>query len=157
MEGAMSFRFSLLLVLIICFASAAGNAQNPPAMGATVGLGPGDTFSLFVTFQEPMPGVTSIGCQLTLVGAPKSGQERFNTALNCNGSFTKDDETHYRAQVPVTHGTSEGDYKLNFVDVNIGSAFRRYQGNDLPNLASVSITNHEHLKFSDIKKLDVQK
>jgi len=152
----MPWKSSFVLLCAVGLVCLAANAQNS-SMGASTGLGPGDTFSLFVTFQEPMPKIDGINCQFKLVGAAKLGQEHFYQALNSSGVGTKVDDTHYRMQVSISQGTAEGDYKLDSVSVTTGSASRSYRDNDLPTLAPVAITNHEHLKFSDIKKLDVQK
>jgi hypothetical protein len=54
-------------------------------------------------------------------------------------------------------GIAGGDYKLVGIDLSIGSASRHYEGKELPDLAPVTITNHGHIKFSDIKKLETQK
>ena len=154
----MSFKSSLLLILIICFASAVGNAQNPPAMGATVGLGPGDTFTLFVTFKNPMPEIGALNCDFGLIGNRKPGQETFSTGINCTGEAKKEDDTHYRVEIGIPKaGIADGDYKLTDISVSIGTARRQYLANDLPDTPTVSIINHEHLKFSDIKKVDVKK
>jgi hypothetical protein len=130
------------------------NAQ--PAMSATTGLGPGNTFTLFITFQDPMPKIQSINCGFNLVGKPKPGQEDMNQSLTCNGTFKKVDDTHFSAVVSVPTAIAEGDYQLVRIDVVMDSVNHRYEGTDLPTLAPVTVTNPEHLKFSPIKKLETK-
>lgn len=155
----MSFKSSLLMFLIMCFASSVGSAQNPPAMGATAGLGPGDTFTLFVTFKDPMPEIGSINCVFRLTTDRKPGQETFGGEVDCIGAgLKKDDDTHYRVQVGIPKvGIADGDYRLTHIGIGIGDASRQYEGNNIPNPPTVSITNHEHLKFSDLKSVEVKK
>ncbi len=149
----MAYKSLLFAALLV---SVAASAQNTP-LGATTGLGPGDKFSLFVTFQDPMPKIDSMGCAFNLTGNPQPGQEDFSRQVRCSG-LTKDDDKHYHMQVVIpSDGIAGGDYKLVGIDLSIGSASRHYEGKELPDLAPVPITNHEHIKFSDIKKLETQK
>lgn len=144
------------LLLTLCLTSILATAQNAP-MGAVAGLGPGNSFTLFVTFKEPMPKIDALSCGFNLVGSPKPGQESFSKSVNCIGSVIKDDDTRYRAQVDIQNGgIADGDYKLTSIDIRIGGATRSYASKDLPDIAPVTITNDEHLKFSEIKHLEVK-
>lgn len=148
----MKFRMSILAVL--CLVAPLAIAQG--SIAASTGLAPGNSFTLFVTFQDPMPQITSIDCHFILASVAKQGQENFPTALICKRSFKKIDDTNYSVEVGIPAGAAEGDYKLDAIGLTIGNAGRRYVGPDLPSLALVTIHNPEHLKFSPIKKLDVK-
>jgi hypothetical protein len=144
----------LLLLSFVCLASLS-NAQQP-AMSATAGLGPTNSFTFFVTFQDPMPEVNALNCTFSLATAVQPGQEDFRKSLTCTGAVNKTDETHYSSVVNIPVGVASGDYKLDNVVVSVGSAQRTYQGQNLPALSPVPINNPEHIKFSPIKKLDVK-
>ena len=103
-----------------------------------------------------MPKIDGVGCGFNLEGAPKPGQESFVQELVCTGGVQKIDETHYNAEVRVAGAIAAGDYRLVRIDLNIGGANHRYEGQNLPNLAPVKITNPEHLKFSPIKGLAIK-
>jgi hypothetical protein len=103
-----------------------------------------------------MPKIDRIGCGFNLVGTPKPGQEDFSQALNCTGNPKKSDDTHYAVEVGIPLGIAAGDYKLVRIDIGIGDASHRYEGQNLPTLSPVPIRNPEHLKFSPIKKLEVR-
>jgi hypothetical protein len=143
------------LVVLLCLAAPLAIAQNP-ALSVSAGIGPGNTFTLFMTLQDPMPKIDSIWCGFNLVGAPKPGQEDFAQNLNCVGPPKRDDETHYRVDVGVPLGIAAGDYKINQINFSVGGATHIYKGQDLPGLAAVPVSNPEHLKFSPIKKLEVK-
>ena len=51
-------------------------------------------------------------------------------------------------------GAADGVYKIARMEESMVSANRHYEGNDLSGLAPVTITNHEQLTFSDIKKIE---
>ena len=144
-----------LLLLALCLLSQFSRAQQP-SMSATTGLAPGNTFTLFVTFQDPMPKIDTLACSFHLVGPPKPGQENFGQGLSCSGT-KKEDDTHYHALVIVpSSAIAEGDYELREIDISIGSATRAYAAQNLPTLAPVHIHNSEHLDFSPIKKLETK-
>ncbi len=141
----------LALAAVVCAFGQLSLAQSP--MSASAGLGPDNTFTLFVTFQESMPKIDGVGCGFNLDGSPKPGQENFVVVFNCTGSVKKVDDTHYSAEVQIPGAIAAGDYKINFLTVYIGGANHRYDGQNIPNLAPVKINNPDHLKFSSIKDL----
>jgi hypothetical protein len=144
-----------LFLLAVLLGSQFLNAQQP-AMSATTGLGPGNTFTLFITFQDPMPKIDGISCGFNLVGPPKPGQKEMNQVLNCTGAFKKIDDVHFSAPVTIPAGVAEGNYQLVRIDVDMDSANHRYENANLPTLAPVAVTNPENLKFSPIKKLETK-
>jgi hypothetical protein len=147
---------ALFLLLALCLLSQFSKAQQP-SMSATTGLASGNTFTLFVTFQDPMPKIGTLACFFRLVGTPKAGQENFGQSLNCSGDPKREDDTHYSATVIVPSSTiAEGNYELREIDISIGSATRPYNAQNLPTLAPVHIHNSEHLDFSPIKKLETK-
>jgi hypothetical protein len=152
----MSYK-GLLLVLALCPISPLSNAQQP-SMSAKTGLGPGNSFTLFVTFQNPMPKVQGIGCAFQLQGAAKPGQEDFEKQLRCSGSPIKDDDTHYRIKVgDIPQDIATGDYKIVWINVALDREVgHQYEGSELPSLAPVAVSNPKQLEFSPIKKLDVK-
>jgi hypothetical protein len=99
-----------LPIFTLCLLSSLSNAQDSP-MSASAGLGPGNSFTLFIEFQKPMK-VQNIDCAFDLQGAPKSGQEDFGRQVRCAGAPTKDDDTHYRVKVEIPQVIAAGDYKL---------------------------------------------
>jgi hypothetical protein len=151
----MKYKASLLLVFL--FLVLLSNAQQP-SMSANTGLGPGNSFTLFVTFQNPMPTVQGIGCAFNLEGALKPGQEDFVRQLRCSGTPIKDDDTHYRIKVgDFPQDIGAGDYKIQWISVAVdGDVAHQYQGSELPNLAPVAVSNPKHLEFSPIKKLEIR-
>lgn len=144
-----------VVITLLCLAAPWANAQNS-ALSVSTGLGPRNSFTLFVTFQDPMPKIDRIACGFNLVGVPKPGQEDFAQGLNCTGNPKKSDDTHYSVEVGIPLGIAAGDYKLVRIDVGIGDASHRYEGQNLPTLAPVPISNPEHLRFSPIRKLEVK-
>ena len=145
----------LLLVLALCIVASLTEAQQ--SMSANAGLGPGNSFTLFVTFEKPMPNLQSVSCAFGRQGAVQPGQENFVQSLSCSNPPTKDDDTHYRVKVDIPEDVAAGDYKIAWLNVTaVGGALHQYQGPDLPNLAPVAITNPKHLEFSPIKKLEVK-
>lgn len=143
-----------IIVALLCLTSPFAIAQNP--LSASTGLGPGNSFTLFVTLQDPMPKIGAIRCTFNLVGAPQLGQEDFNKGLNCTGAPKKSDDTHYSVEVGIPLGIAAGDYKLVEIQLAIDDASHRYADQSLPNLAPVAISNPEHLRFSPIKKLEIK-
>jgi hypothetical protein len=150
----MKYRAPLLL-LALCLLSQLSNAQQPP-MSASTGLGPNNSFTLFVTFQDAMPKIDALNCSFDIATPVQPGQEDYTRALNCTGAVTKIDETHYSTNVKIPVGIAGGGYKLAYITVAIGGAQRQYRGESLPTLTPVPITNSEHLKFSPIKKLETK-
>jgi hypothetical protein len=145
-----------VMVLALSIVAPLIGAQQ--SMSANAGLGPGNSFTLFVTFENPMPNLQSIGCAFQHEGTPQPGQEDFVQQLRCSGPPTKDDATHYRVKVgDIPQDIMAGDYKINWITVAVdGEASHSYQGPTLPSLAPVMITNPKHLEFSPIKKLEVK-
>lgn len=145
-----------LMVLALCLVSPLSGAQQ--AMSANAGLAPGNSFTLFVTFENPVPNLQNMSCAFQHQGTPKPGQEDFVTQLRCSGAPIKDDDTHYRIKVgDIPQDIMAGDYKVVWITVAVdGEASHSYQGPDLPSLAPVAITNPKHLEFSPIKKLEVK-
>jgi len=133
------------------------NAQQS-SMSANAGLGPGNSFTLFITFQNPMPSVQGIACFFQLQGTAKPGQEDFVKQLACAGDPVKIDATHYQVKVgDIPKDIAEGDYKLANINVTVdGQAVHSYSGPDLPSLAPVVVSNPKHLEFSPIKKLETK-
>ncbi len=142
----------LLSFLVLCMMSSLSHAQQP-SMSASTGLGPGNSFTLFITFQNPMPKVQSIGCGFALEGSPKAGQEDFVRQLRCSGPPIKDDDTHYRVKVgDLPQDIAAGDYKIGWINVSVdGEAAHQYQGSELPNLAPVSVSNPKHWSFHQLR------
>jgi hypothetical protein len=148
-------KLTSLIVVLMLLAAPLAIAQTP--MSASAGLGPGNSFTLFVTFQDPMPKIDGIGCSFALAGSPKPGQEDFGKNVYCNGPPSKDDDTHYRVTVSIPPSNcAAGDYNVAEIDVVIGGVTHPYIGQNLPTLAPVPISNAAHLKFSPIKKLEVK-
>jgi len=146
----------LWLAVFGMFVLFVGNAQSLQT-GATTGISPGNTFSFYVTFKEPMPQVETLNCSFVLVGNPKPGQEDFGTKVSCVATTTREqNQTHFYVNVPIPKAIAEGDYKLDWVTVGSGAASHVYQGDDLPSPPTLRIVNHEHLKFSDIKTLEAK-
>jgi len=146
-----------LLLPFLCLVSLLSNAQQAP-VSANAGLGPGNSFTLFVVFQNPMPKIQGMGCGFTLEGTPKPGQEDFVRQLRCSGTPIKDDDTHYRVKVgDFPEDIAAGDYKIQWISVAVdGEVAHQYQGSELPSLAAVAISNPRHLEFSPIKKLEIK-
>ena len=69
----------LLSFLVLCMMSSLSHAQQP-SMSASTGLGPGNSFTLFITFQNPMPNVQGIGCAFALKD-PKTRAGGFRTSV----------------------------------------------------------------------------
>jgi len=145
-----------VMVLALSIVAPLIGAQQ--SMSANAGLGPGNSFTLFVTFENPMPNLQSISCAFQHEGTPQPGQEDFVQQLRCSGPPIKDDATHYRVKVgDIPQDIMAGDYKINWITVAVdGEASHSYQGPNLPSLAPVTITNPKHLEFSPIKKLEVK-
>jgi hypothetical protein len=143
------------LLVAVCLMPFVVIAQTPP-MGTSTGLTPGNSFTLFISFQEPMQEIGGMNCVLTLVTPRKPGQEDFQNQVSCEGNPVKDDDKNYHIKVGIPQGIADGDYKVTHIGMSIGNATHQYEGKDLPNPPQVTITNHEHLKFSDIKKLEVK-
>jgi hypothetical protein len=146
-----------VLLLAFCLVLPISNAQQP-AMSTNAGLGPGNSFTLFVTFQNPMPKVKGMGCGFSLEGSPKPGQEDFVRQLRCSGTPVKDDDTHYRVKVgDFPEDIAAGDYKIQWISVAVdGEVAHQYQGSELPSLPPVTVSNPRHLEFSPIKKLEIK-
>jgi hypothetical protein len=144
-----------LIFLALCLVSPLSRAQQ--SMSANAGLGPGNSFTLFITFEKPMPNLQSISCAFGHQGTLQPGQESFVQSLSCSNPPTKDDDTHYRIKVDIPEDIAAGDYKIAWLNVSaVGGALHQYQVPDLPNLAPVTIANPKHLEFSPIKKLEVK-
>lgn len=148
-------KLTSFVIVLMFLAAPLAIAQSP--MSASAGLGPGNSFTLFITFQDPMPKVDSIACSFALSGTPKPGQEDFGKNIYCSGPPTKDDDTHYRVTVKIPPlNIAAGDYSVAGIDVEIGGVTHPYRERSLPNLAPVPISNPAHLNFSPIKKLEVK-
>lgn len=147
----------LMLSLALFVVLPLSQAQQSP-MSANAGLGPGNSFTLFITFQNPMQHIQGIACTFQLQGTAKPGQEDFVKQLNCGGTPEKIDDTHYQEKVgDIPQDIAEGDYKLEYINVVVdGQAVHSYRGPALPNLAPVSVSNPKHLEFSAIKKLETK-
>jgi hypothetical protein len=144
------------LTIFGMFVLSVGNAQSLQT-GATTSISPGNTFSFFVTFKEPMPQTETLECSFSLVGNPKPGQEDFGTSVSCVASTTREqNQTRFYVNVPIPKGTAEGDYKLDWVTVGIGAASHVYHHDDLPSPPTVHIVSHEGLKFSAILTLEAK-
>jgi len=146
--------FLLLALAILCPVSKAQQST----MTTTTGLGPGNSFTMFITFQNPMRNVQGISCVFQLQGTAKPGQGDFVKTLTCSGGPIKDDDQHYRIKVgDIPQDIAAGDYKLVWINVSlIGEAVHRYEGADLPTLAAVSVSNPKRLEFSPIKNLETK-
>lgn len=152
----MKCKDPLLILLAFCILGPVSRAQQTP-MSTNTGLGPGNSFTLFVTFQNPMPKVQGIGCAFQLQGAPRPGQEDFVRQLRCTGEPVKDDDTHYRVKVDIPEDVAAGAYTLAWVSVAVDNyAAHSYSGPELPSLAPISISDPKHLEFSPIKKLETK-
>jgi hypothetical protein len=151
----MNRKAPLIVLALLMVAPLTGAQQS---MSANAGLGPGNSFTLFVTFENPMPNLQGISCAFQHQGTPKPGQEDFVQQLRCAGAPIKDDDTHYRVKVgDIPQDIMAGDYKIAWINVALdGEAAHSYQGPNLPDLAPVAITNPKHLEFSPIKKLEVK-
>lgn len=148
-------KLASFIFVLMFLAAPLAIAQN--SMSATTGLGPGNSFTLFITFQDPMPKVDSIACSFALAGTPNPGQEDFGKNVYCSGPPTKDDDTHYRVTVKIPAlNIAAGDYNVAEIDVEIGGVTHPYKGQNLPTFAPVPISNPAHLNFSPIKKLEVK-
>ena len=90
-------RRAAVIVLALCLVSPLSGAQQ--SMSANAGLGPGNSFTLFITFEKPMPNLQSLSCAFQLQGAPRAGQEDFLRQLRCSGAPIKDDDTRFRIKV----------------------------------------------------------
>jgi len=156
-QAKMNYKGLLLFLLTICIHCPVSQAQQP-TMSASTGLGPGNSFTLFITFQNPMPKVIRIQCAFQLQGDPKPGQEDFSRQLQCTGAATKDDDTHYRVTVgEIPTNIAAGDYKILWINVAMDAdVTHQYRGSDLPTLAAVTVSNPRHLEFSPIKKLETK-
>ncbi len=145
-----------LIVLALCLVSPVSKAQQ--SMSANAGLGPGNSFTLFITFEKPTPNLQSIACGFKRQGTLQPGQEDFVQQLRCSGQLIKDDDTHYRVKVgDIPQDIAAGDYKIDWITVAVdGEASHQYRGPDLPSLAPVAVINPKHLEFSPIKKLEVK-
>jgi hypothetical protein len=150
----MKFKAPLSLLALFLLSQIAAAQQS--GMSASTGLGPNNSFTLFVTFQDAMPKVDALNCTFNLATPVQPGQEDYTKALSCTGVATKIDETHYSTEVKIPVGIAGGGYKITYIIVAIGGAQRQYRGESLPTLAPVPITNPEHLKFSPIKKLETK-
>jgi hypothetical protein len=148
-------KYKMLLFLALYLMSSLSNAQQPP-MSANTGLGPGNSFTLFITFQDPMPKVQGIACGFNLEGGTKPGQEDFGQQLGCSGAPIKDDDTHYRVKVDVPQNIAAGDYKINWINVGVDEVAHQYRGSNLPSLAPMPVSNPKHLEFSPIRKLEIK-
>jgi hypothetical protein len=144
------------LFLFLCFILQVSQAQDS-AIAASTGLGPGDSFTLFVTFQNPMPKIQSISCAFDLQGTRRGGQEDFPGQLRCSGQPTKDDDTHYRVKVEIPDEIAAGDYKVSWINVATSNLVgHQYNGANLPVLSPVTVIDRRHVDFSPIKKLEVK-
>jgi hypothetical protein len=143
-------------ILTLCLLSSLSNAQNSP-MSASAGLGPGNSFTLFIEFQKSMPKVQNINCACNLQGAAKPGQEDFTKEFRCSGPPIKDDDTHYREKVDIPQEIAAGDYKISWINVSVDNVGHQYEGTGLPTLAPVTVSNPKHLEFSPIEKLEIKK
>jgi hypothetical protein len=153
-ETDMKYKAPLLL-LVLCLASRFSNAQQP-AMSASTGLAPGNSFTLFVVFQSPTQ-VKGMGCAFALAGNPKPGQEDFNRGMNCSGPPTKDDDTHYRVKVNVPEGIATGSYEIQWISMAQDDfVAHSYPKAALPALAPVEVVNPKHLEFPPIRKLEIR-
>jgi hypothetical protein len=146
-----------VLLLALCFVFPLSKAQQS-SMSANAGLGPGNSFTLFITFQDPMPNVQGVACAFQLQGDPKPGQTDFVRQLSCAGAPIKIDATHYQIKVgDIPQDIAEGAYKLRFINVAVdGEAVHTYSGESLPSLDPVVVKNPKHLEFSPIKKLETK-
>jgi hypothetical protein len=147
----------LLLFLALCLVSLCSRAQQS-SMSANAGLGPGNSFTLFITFQDPMPNIQGVVCSFQLQGEAKPGQAEFVKQLGCAGAPVKTDATHYQVKVGEIPGDiAEGAYKLMYINVSVdGEAVHSYSGANLPSLEPVVVKNPKHLEFSPIKKLETK-
>jgi hypothetical protein len=68
-------KLTSVIVVLMFLAAPLAIAQTP--ISASAGLGPGNSFTLSITFQDPMPKVDKINCSFALAGDPKPGQEDF--------------------------------------------------------------------------------
>lgn len=147
----MNYKAPLLILglgLISVFASA-------QTISANAGLGPGNSFTLFLVFQSPMPNVKNINCSFSMPGTPKPGQQDFNRGLACSGPPIKTDETHYAVKVDVPMDIAAGDYVINSIGVLVDDVSHPYTGTQLPSLSPVRVENPKHVEFSPLKKLEV--
>jgi hypothetical protein len=71
---------NLLLAVVLFLAVPLCDAQQP-AISANAGLGPGNSFTLFVTFENPVPKIQNLNCAFQHQGTPKPGQEDFVAQL----------------------------------------------------------------------------
>jgi hypothetical protein len=151
MKVAVVSAFASLLLLL----SGAQGQANPP-MSANTGFSPGDSFTLFVDFKDPMPEVASISCTFALQGSPHSGQKDFPNGFACTGEVHKDDATHYHATVQVRQGAASGTYVLNTVQISIGGVTHTYTGASLPAPPTVNVRDPKIVKFAPIEQLNVK-
>jgi hypothetical protein len=150
----MEFKAPLSLLALFILSQLAIAQQ--PAMSATTGLGPGDSFTLFIVFQNSMPTVQNVDCSFALSGAPKAGQQDFKNNLRCSGEPTKEDDKHYHIKVNVPAEIAEGDYKIAWINVTVENILHQYGSAALPSLDPVPVTNRKHVEFSPIKNLDTK-
>jgi hypothetical protein len=146
-----------LFLLVFGFLCPVSQAQQP-TMSASTGLGPGNSFTLFITFQKPMPKVIRIQCEFRLQGDAKPGQDDFSRQLQCNGAATKDDDTHYHVTVgEIPTNIAAGDYKIVWINVAVDAdVTHQYRDAALPALPPVTVSNPRQSKFSPIEKLDTK-
>src|SRR5437868_6711809 len=146
----------LLGSLILLFSGA--YAQNNPTMSANVGFGPGDSFTLFITLQEPMAQIDDLSCSFGKTSPVKPPQQDFSGGFACDpGRPQKDDDTHYHVHVSIPkQGIASGEYKLQEISFFVGQVRHQYVGDALPTLAAVTVKNPQQVKFATIKELKVQ-
>ena len=156
-ERQVKYKGPVLFLIACCILSPVSKSQQS-SMSANAGLGPGNSFTLFISFQEPMPKVKSIGCAFQLQGDPKPGQKDFVKELRCSGELVKDDDSHYHAKVgDFPPDIAAGDYKIVWIAISIdGDVAHQYRDSELPTLAPVIVNNPKHLEFSPIKKLETK-
>jgi len=155
-QAEMKYKYPFLILLVFCVLGPVSKAQQT-SMSTNTGLGPGNSFTLFVTFQNPMPKVQGIGCAFQLHGNLKPGQEDFVKLLRCSGEPVKDDDTHYRVKVDIPEDAAAGEYTLAWISVAADNyAAHSYSGSELPSLAPISVSNPKHLEFSPIKQLETK-
>jgi hypothetical protein len=152
----VKFKFKAVLIISMLFLTAPMSRSQE--MSASAGIGPGNTFTLFITFENPMSNIQRIDCGFQLQGNPKPGQQDFVRQLRCSGAPIKDDDKHYRIHVgELPQDIAEGDYKIAWIDVAVdGQASHRYDSADLPALPVITVKNPKHLEFAPIKKLEAK-
>lgn len=142
---------SLILLATVLY------AQNNPTMSAKVGFSPGDSFTLFITLEEPMPQIDSLYCIFQLAESAKPSQQDFAAGFNCDSQAQKDDDKHYHVKVRIPkEGIASGDYKLGQLAFIVNGVRHQYSGDSLPALAAVTVKNPQNVDFSKIKELKIQ-